>query len=160
GGVWRLVAPEDLEAVDYATGRPRGWFRLDTDASQTHFWVGGSFRIANGVAFTPFAHVKGSIAGTDVGMSLQWGALWLLPAFGASFDFATTNAVNIVPQVFLALDAKFVYLESWNQFFLGSAVHKGNPDTFYTRDMLLVVLSSFVAVGPQFEATWSLRGPM
>lgn len=157
-GVWRLVAPEDLDVSDNGQNRPRGWFRLDSDSHQTHFWVGGSFRIADGVAFAPFAHLRGSLAETDLAVSLQTGALWVMPAFGISFDFASTNAVDMVPQVFLSMDLKFVYVESWDQLFIGSSFHSGAPDTFYTRDILLWVASSVFAIGGQFEGTWLVNG--
>jgi hypothetical protein len=151
--VWRLVDPTEADWHAADPNRPRGWFRFDTDARGANFYVGGSFRLANGLAFAPFAHLTGTVAEPNLALTLQSGGLWVMPAFGTSLDFGTTRTVSLDPQLFVALDAKLLYLEGWAQYFVASALHSGSMDVFAARAMLLVSVSSFLGVGLEYDPT-------
>jgi hypothetical protein len=158
--VWRLVDPSETDWHSPDPNRPRGWFRFDTDGHGASGYVGGSFRIADGLAFAPFVHVMNTIAEPDVALSFNVGPLWLLPAFGTSVDFGQTRAVSLDPQLFLALDAKLLYAEVWAQYFWAAAYHPSATDTFAMRTILLASLGSVVGLGGEWDFTWATHnGP-
>ncbi len=149
--VWRLIAPAEADWHASDPNAVRGWFRFDTDARGLGLFVGGSYRLADGLAFAPFAHLLGTVAQPNLALTWQLGALWLMPTLGASMDFKATNFLGLDPQLFAAADFKFVYVEAWAQYFLRNSFHRGAMDTFYGRAMLLGVVSSFFAIGVQGE---------
>jgi hypothetical protein len=155
--VWRLVDPAEADWHAADPGRPRGWARVDADANGATFYVGGSFRLADGLAFAPFAHVSGAVVEPNVALTWQTGGFWVMPALGTSLDFATTQAVSLDPQLFVALDAKILYLEGWAQYFIASSYHSSATDTFAARAMLLVSLGSTVGVGAEYDPTVATR---
>jgi hypothetical protein len=158
--VWRLVDPTEADWHSPDPNRPRGWARVDTDVNNTTFYVGGSFRLADGLAFAPFAHLSGAVAEPNLAVTWQTGGLWIMPALGTSFDFATTQAKSLDPQLFVALDAKLIYLEGWAQYFVASLYHPGTRDVFAARVMLLVSLGSTFGVGVEYDPTVATRhGP-
>jgi hypothetical protein len=152
--VWRLVDPTEADWHSPDPDRPRGWVRMDTDVQSTHFYVGGSFRIADGLAFAPFAHLTGSVAEPNLALTWTFGSFWLMPALGTSLDFGSTEARSIDPQLFAAVDIKPAYVELWAQYFLASAYHANATDEFNGRFMLLATPWSVVGFGG--EVDWSV----
>ena len=151
--VWRLVDPAETDWRSLDPNRPRGWVRVDTDGHGTGGYVGGSFRIDGGLAFAPFAHVSGTVAEPNLAMTWQTGPLWVMPAIGTSLDFGATRAASLDLQLFLALDAKIIYLEAWTQYFLASVYHPSATDTLAWRVMALASLGSTIGLGAEYDPT-------
>src|SRR5262249_5750078 len=76
-----------------------------------------------------------------------------MPALGTSLDFASTRATSLDPQLFVALDAKLLYLEAWAQYFLAGVYHPSATDTAAFRVMLLLSLGSTVGLGVEYDPT-------
>ena len=150
---WRLVDPAETDWRTLDPNRPRGWFRVDTDGRGMGGYVGGSFRIDDGLAFAPFAHASATVVEPNLALTWQTGALWVMPAIGTSLDFGTTRAASIDPQLFVAVDMKLIYLEAWAQYFVASVYHSGATDSFAARLIALVSLGSAVGIGGEWDPT-------
>lgn len=158
--VWRLVDPTEADWHAPDPDRPRGWVRIDTGAEGTTGYVGGSFRLADGLAFAPFAHVGTSVAQPNLALTWQLGGLWLMPALGTTLDFRTTRAVSLDPQLFAALDAKLLYVEVWAQYFIATIYHRSAMDTFKARVMLLLSVCSALGIGLEYDpSVATIHGP-
>jgi hypothetical protein len=151
--VWRLVDPAEADWRSPDPNRPRGWARVDTDGKGASGYVGGSFRIADGFAFAPFAHVTGTVVEPNLALTWLVGPLWLMPAVGTSLDFGGRSAISLDPQLFAALDAKLFYFEVWAQYFWASAYHSDATDTFALRGMGLYSISSTFGLGVEYDLT-------
>jgi hypothetical protein len=116
-------------------------------------YVGGSFRLADGLALAPFVHAGGTVVEPNIALTWQLGGLWLMPALGTSIDLGDTRAVSLDPQLFAALDAKLIYAEAWAQYFIGTVYHSGTPNIFAARLMLLVSLCSSLGLGVEYDPT-------
>lgn len=149
--VWRLVDPTEADWHAPDPNRPRGWFRVDVDPTGASGYVGGSYRLADGLAFAPFAHVGGTVVQPNLAVTWQLGGLWLMPALGTSIDLFETRARSLDPQLFAALDAKLIYLEAWAQYFIGTVYHAGTLNVFEARLMLLVSICSSLGVGVEYD---------
>jgi hypothetical protein len=154
------VDPTEVDWHSPDPDRPRGWARMDADAHGTTFYVGGSFRLTDGIAFAPFAHLSSSVVEPNLALTGQLGGLWVMPAIGTSLDFATTQATSLDPQLFVAGDFKPIYAEIWAQYFIASLYHPSATDTFASRFMLLLAATNTVSLGLEYDPTWATRnGP-
>lgn len=138
-------------------GGTSGWFRVDTDALETQFWVGATHSLGS-VDIASDIYVVGSFAEFDIGPSFSFGNLALTPMVGLGFDFSTTDVSSLIaPQLFTIYDAEKLYFESWIQVFVNSIFTEGAEDSFYTRNFLLYKLADEIAVGPQAELTYRIN---
>ena len=134
-----------------------GWFRIDTDSLSTQFWVGANHDVGD-LTIASDVYLVGSVGELDVGINYTAGGLSLTPMVGMAFDFATTNAVSLVaPQLFAAYDNAEIYVEWWSQMFWNSQFDATAQDVLYNRAFALYKLGNVLAVGPQAEASYSVR---
>lgn len=153
--VWRLVDPTEADWHAPDPNRVRGWFRVDVTPGGLSGYVGGSFRLADGLAFAPFAEVIGARVQPNLALTWQLGGLWLMPAIGTTIDLGNTRAVSIDPQLYAALDAKLIYVEAWARYLIGTAYHNGTGNVMDMRFMLLVSLSSVVGLGVEYDPVFA-----
>lgn len=147
-------APEKSAADAFA---PSGWFRVDTDALSTQFWLGATHPVG-GIDIASDIYVVGSFAEFDLGATFSVGPASFTPMAGVGFDFAVTDVTTLVaPQLFTVVESDHVYFENWIQFFLGSPFSEDGQNLGYTRAFALYKLGDLIALGPQAEVTYSFN---
>lgn len=155
------------------TSYPSGYFRIDTDALSTQFWVGATYDLGSGIGLASDIYVVGTTAELDVGVNYAIGPISLLPMAGITFDFGEITVGEeddetklepqttyiVAPQLFTIVDTQWIYFESWIQTFFNDVFIDGGTDYFYTRNFILVKPLAFIAAGPQIELTYEFNNP-
>ena len=158
------------------------WLRLDADRVGLQSWVGGTKTwgavdlAANLIVTQPYPDVVDPLAGAEyasvgdeyrapiarleLGPAMSNGGLFVLPKIGLGYDFEREKVAPLVPQLMTIVQGGPLYVESWIQFYFKDLFDEGAQDSFYTRDMLLVALSNYWALGVQTEVTVAMKnGP-
>ena len=153
-----IAFAEDVAAKDKEEEETAGWFRLDSDALGLQLWAGAVHSVGP-VDIASNIYVNSENFGElDIGPAFSFGSVSLLPMAGIGFDWSDQRAVTIIaPQLFSIIDTRYLYFESWVQFFFNSVFEESalgpGDDIFYTRNFLLYKMTEQVSVGPQAELT-------
>ncbi|MCP4448583.1 MAG: hypothetical protein GY811_25085 [Myxococcales bacterium] len=142
-------APADEEEVS-------GWFRIDTDALGTQFWVGATHTVG-GVSIASDIYVVGTFAEFDIGPAFSFGDLAVTPMVGLGVDYGTSEVTSLIaPQLFTVYSNDSIYLESWIQGFFNTPFADDAVDSLYTRNFLLYAATENLSLGPQAELTYQI----
>jgi hypothetical protein len=82
--------------------------------------------------------------------------LILLPEAGVILDFESMSVPTFVPQFYIYWTLKQLYLESWENVYIGLK-DESDPDSFYNRTFLLYSLNDTFSIGPQAEFSLNLE---
>jgi hypothetical protein len=134
-----------------------GFFRIDTDASETQFIIGAKHRLNDWFGISSNIYAVHSLAELDVGPSFDIGPVTLTPMVGVAFDFARSDFVKLVPQFYAVFNSKRIRAESWHILHWNDPLFGETSMSYYIRTLALWRLSELFAVGPQFETDYRLR---
>jgi hypothetical protein len=146
-----IAQEEPTEETDIS-----GYMRVDVDVFGTQIWFGATHPIG-GLNIESDIITMGTAAELDVGLSFSiLEDLILLPEAGVILDFESMSVPTFVPQFYIYWTLKQLYLESWENVYIGLK-DESDPDSFYNRTFLLYSLNDTFSIGPQAEFSLNLE---
>ncbi|WP_437930767.1 hypothetical protein WMF37_16575 [Sorangium sp. So ce291] len=128
------------------------WFRFDADNYGLQVWAGASHKLGPIDLASDIYLTTSGYAEFDIGPAFVLGPVIVNPMVGIGFDFMNhLTATLVAPQLYLYIDAKPVYFESWNMMQFNSVFNEGAQNYYYSRHFLLLYPVDDFGIGPHLE---------
>ncbi|WP_437960035.1 hypothetical protein WME76_10580 [Sorangium sp. So ce119] len=152
-GTAEPVAEPNPEASPIAS-----WFRFDADNYGLQVWAGASHKVGPLDLASDIYLATSGYAEFDIGPAFTLGPVIVNPMVGIGFDFINhLTATLVAPQLYLYVDVKPVYFESWNMMQFNSVFNEGTQNYYYSRHFLLFYPVDDFGLGPHLELNVDLN---